>query len=362
MIMMNVSTRTVGWLLCSSLLLLLLGGNNSSSSITNSVGIQVVSASNNEYEVAATATATAAVADNEVSSSSSSFLRQNNNNNNNYNNNRGLQQGGFDPSAFAPAPAPTPAAGASPGVVVPVSGTTTVTTTGVTTSVTAEGGGGGGDGVVPDSALFPVTQPPLPVCLPVGIEPFQTTVYTAVTYSGPDFDFNNISQLVQLEGAYQDAYNSFNTTSCWGRYSNAFKTMGVTFVLSADLQKKRFLIGSRVRTNAVPNTCKSGGTSVPQLYESTNRTQLNNGGPKVNPLDVGNCNCVGPWNKTLIVDFNTNLQLGGVNLTGIKKTQVITYLEQLCVNDNCTAVDKVLPAGTYTVFFQFLFLCCCYFR
>lgn len=134
----------------------------------------------------------------------------------------------------------------------------------------------------------------LPTCVPVGVDPFQTTVYSAVTYDGPNFDFNNITTLQQLESSYLESYNSFQI--CESRYTNGFKDIGLTFVLSADLSKKQYLVGSKIRTNAGRNTCtsSSGGplsaaaVVVPELYRSTNATVPG-------PIAVANEDCDYFW-------------------------------------------------------------------
>ena len=172
------------------------------------------------------------------------------------------------------------------------------------------------------------TTTPLPTCTAVGDEPFQSTVYTMISYDGPNFDFNNITTLQQLEVAYHDAYNSYQV--CQDRYSNAFKTIGLTFVLSADLQRKQYLIGSRMQTNTKPTTCTGPGR-VPRVYEDRNRT---NNGPEVTPEE--DCLCYGPWNITFMDTYNTFLQDIPVEKTTIGVNQTVIGVQQLCVNANCT--------------------------
>ena len=177
----------------------------------------------------------------------------------------------------------------------------------------------------------------LPTCVPVGVDPFQTTVYSAVTYDGPNFDFNNITTLEQLESSYLESYNSFQI--CESKYLNGFKDIGLTFVLSADSSKKQYLIGSRIRTNAGRNTCSSSGNPlsaaavVPELYRSTNAT---------GPIAVANedCNCFGPFNETLVGQYNTQLQDIPVETSTILNTQNIIGIEQLCVSENCSSSNS----------------------
>lgn len=177
----------------------------------------------------------------------------------------------------------------------------------------------------------------LPTCVPVGVDPFQTTVYSAVTYDGPNFDFNNITTLEQLESSYLESYNSFQI--CESKYINGFKDIGLTFVLSADSSKKQYLIGSRIRTNAGRNTCSSSGNPlsaaavVPELYRSTNAT---------GPIAVANedCNCFGPFNETLVGQYNTQLQDIPVETSTILNTQNIIGIEQLCVSENCSSSNS----------------------
>ena len=180
-----------------------------------------------------------------------------------------------------------------------------------------------------DTTVSPApTTTPLPTCTAVGDEPFQSTVYTMIQYEGPNFDFNNITTLQQLETTYQAAYNSYQL--CHDRYRNAFKTIGLTFVLSADLQRKQYLIGSRMQTNTKPTTCPGPGR-VPRLYEDRNRTNTAN---DVTPEE--DCMCYGPWNMTFMDTYNTLLHDLPVEETTIGVNQTVIGVQQLCVNANCT--------------------------
>mmetsp|Transcript_28893 Transcript_28893/g.62229 ORF Transcript_28893/g.62229 Transcript_28893/m.62229 type:complete len:410 (+) Transcript_28893:114-1343(+) len=174
----------------------------------------------------------------------------------------------------------------------------------------------------------------LPTCNPLG-ESFRYTVYTLVSYEGPDFDFSNIAVLEELENAFIKSYNNF--IGCQTVYDNAFKILGLTFLVSPDTDNKRFLLGSSIQSNGAHFLQCNAAPAVPALFRDLGTSFASSV-----PSSGDDCLCHGPHATLMASGYNVELQRDATiaQIPLVLPTQIITSVNQLCMGvcNNVTAV------------------------
>lgn len=195
--------------------------------------------------------------------------------------------------------------------------------------------------------------------------PTEDVVYTAVTYTGTDFTFDDTEALVSLESNFGAAYN--NEVDC-AADSDAYQTVGTSFIFGTDVAAKNYLLGSRLRFNSVlvQKFCGSSDgsatisklssqlssqLSVPALYsEDATAATANN---TVTASMTGQCVCDGPQEKDFVSSYNELLKADAATINS-SNTSIAT-VTQLCVSPTCKEEASEI---TYNVTEGFVYLPC----
>ena len=171
--------------------------------------------------------------------------------------------------------------------------------------------------------------------------------------------------LVSLESNFGAAYN--NEVDC-AADSDAYQTVGTSFIFGTDVAAKNYLLGSRLRFNSVlvQKFCGSSDgsatisklssqlssqLSVPALYsEDATAATANN---TVTASMTGQCVCDGPQEKDFVSSYNELLKADAATINS-SNTSIAT-VTQLCVSPTCKEEASEI---TYNVTEGFVYLPC----